>query len=269
MSVFKMAFFNDPLQVISATMASGIPEVPNAVSLATRHLIHDHPWSDFISTWESTFYTFVVGILLCIVFYLASKKKQKIPHGLQNFIELVVETMQKMAVGIIGPEGKKYVPFLGTLFVYILSMNLFGIIPLMKSPTSSLSVTLGLALCVFSYVQYLSVKNMGPKGYLYHLMGSPKGISGWLLVPLMLPIEVITQLSRPITLALRLSGNILGEKILIGFFALFGATWLMMFPVQTPVIFFGILTSLMQALVFTLLSAVYILLSLPHVHEKH
>lgn len=264
-----MAFFNDPLQSIQATHASGLPEVPNAVSLLTRHLIHESPWSDFLSTWESTLYTFVVGGILCLIFYLSSKNKQKIPHGLQNFIELVVETMQKMAVGIIGPEGKKYVPFLGTLFVYILSMNLFGVIPLMKSPTSSVSVTFGLAICVFSYVQYLSIKNMGLRGYLYHLMGSPKGVSGWVLVPLMFPIEVITQLSRPITLALRLSGNILGEKILVGFFAVFGATWLMLFPIQTPVIFFGILTSTMQALVFTLLSTVYILLSLPHMHEKH
>lgn len=264
-----MTFFNDPLQSILAKTASEFPEVPNAVSLVTRHLIHDHPWSDFLSTWESTLYTFVVGLLLCILFYFSAKTKQKIPHGLQNFVELMMESIQKIAVSIIGSEGKKHVPFLGTLFIYILSMNLFGIIPFMKSPTSSLSVTLGLSLCVFSYVQYLSIKNMGAKGYLYHLMGSPKGISGWILVPLMLPIEVITQLSRPVTLALRLAGNILGEKILIGFFALFGATWLMLFPAQTPVIFFGILTSFMQALVFTLLSTVYILLSIPHVHEKH
>ncbi|MCE5294850.1 MAG: F0F1 ATP synthase subunit A [Chlamydiales bacterium] len=259
----------DPLQYAHALCAGGLPEVPNIVSILTRHLISDHPWSDFVSTWESTLYTFVVGVILSIVFYLSSKNVQKIPHGLQNFIELVVETMQKMCVGIIGPEGKTFVPFLGTLFVYILSMNLFGVIPLMKSPTSSLSVTFGLALCVFGYVQYLSIKNMGAKGYFYHLMGSPKGLTGWLLVPLMLPIEVITQISRPVTLALRLSGNILGEKILVGFFAVFGATWLMLFPVQTPVIFFGILTSAMQALVFTLLSAVYILLSIPHSHEKH
>ncbi len=249
--------------------AQGLPEVPNAVSILTRHFFSDSPWTEFISTWESILYTMVVGAILTFVFYLASKPKKKIPEGLQNFIELVIETLQKMIVGIMGPEGEKFVPFLGTLFVYILSMNLFGVIPLMKSPTSSLSVTFGLAICVFGLVQYMNVKNMGLKGYFFHLLGSPKDITGWMLIPIILPIEIITQLSRPVTLALRLCGNIMGEKILVGFFALMSASWLMFFPIQTPAILFGILASLMQALVFTLLSTVYLVLSLQHKEETH
>lgn len=244
--------------------AAGVPEVPNMVQLLTRHLLVEHPWTDFLSVWESTLYTFLVGALLSITFYITSHQHNKIPAGFQNFVELVAETLQNMLVGIMGQDGKQFIPFLGTLFIYILSMNLFGVIPLMKSPTSSVSVTLGLGLAVFGYVQYLSIKNMGLKGYLFHLMGSPKTTAGWFIVPLMLPIELITQISRPITLSLRLAGNILGEKILVGFFAVFGATWLMFFPIQTPVIFFGLLTSLMQAVVFTLLSAVYISLSVKH-----
>jgi F-type H+-transporting ATPase subunit a len=247
---------------------SGVPEIPNMVDLITRHLLSEHPWSELISIWESTLYTLIVGVILSIVFYVNSHQQNKIPEGFQNFVELLVETLSKMLQGIIGSEGEKFVPFLGTLFVYILTMNLFGIIPLMKSPTSSLSVTFGLSISVFGFVQYLSIKHMGVRGYIFHLMGSPKTISGWILVPLMLPIELITQISRPITLALRLAGNITGEKILVSFFAVFGATWLMLFPIQTPVIFFGLMVSLMQALVFTLLSAVYISLSLPHLHEN-
>ncbi|MBS0634364.1 MAG: F0F1 ATP synthase subunit A [Verrucomicrobia bacterium] len=245
-------------------LAAGVPEVPNAVKLLTKHLLVEHPWTEFLSVWESSLYTFLVAAILSTVFYVTSHQRNKIPEGLQNFLEYVAETLDKMLTGIMGQDGKRFIPFLGSLFIYILSMNLFGVIPLMKSPTSSLSVTLALGLCVFGFVQYLSIKNMGLKGYLFHLMGSPKTLAGWLIMPLMLPIELITQISRPITLSLRLAGNILGEKILVGFFAVFGATWLMLFPIQTPVILFGILTSLMQACVFTLLSAVYISLSLKH-----
>jgi F-type H+-transporting ATPase subunit a len=104
---------------------------------------------------------------------------------------------------------------------------------------------------------------------LYHLAGSPKDAVGWMIAPLMFPIEILTQVSRPVTLALRLFGNILGEKIMLGFFALMGITLFYFFPIQTPFMFLGLLTGVMQALVFTLLSTIYILLSVPHADEHH
>lgn len=251
-----------------AAAAQALPEVPNFITLLIRHFV-SKSWAGYLLTWESIIFSFFVAALISGLFYLASRQMKMIPGNLQNFIELVVETLQKIIIGIIGPDGAKFVPFLGSLFIYILTMNLFGLIPLMKSPTSSLSITAGLAICVFCLVQYLNIKNMGLKGFLYHLMGSPKSLTEWLIAPLMFPIELITQISRPLTLALRLSGNILGEKILVGFFALVGAAWLIFFPLQTPALFFGLLTSLMQALVFTLLSAVYIFLSIPHSKENN
>jgi F-type H+-transporting ATPase subunit a len=148
-------------------------------------------------------------------------------------------------------------------------MNLLGLVPLMSSPTSNLNITVALAICVFVLVQYLNIRNMGLKGFLYHLAGSPTNAVGWLIVPLMFPIELLTQLSRPVTLALRLFGNILGEKILVAFFAMVGITLLYFFPIQIPFMFLGILTSVMQAMVFTLLTAIYILLSVPHTEEIH
>jgi F-type H+-transporting ATPase subunit a len=245
------------------------PEVPNFLTLLSHYFISNSKSAALLYAWENIFFSIAVALLLSALFYAASRQTKMIPTGLQNFMELIVETTQKALVGIMGPEGTKYVPFLGTLFLYILSMNLFGLIPLMKSPTSSLSVTTALAICVFCLVQYLNIKNMGLKGFFYHLLGSPKNLTGWMIAPLMFPIELLTQLSRPLTLALRLFGNMLGEKILVGFFSMVGAVWLFSLPLQTPALFFALLTGLMQALVFTLLSAVYIFLSVMHTEENN
>lgn len=249
----------------------GGPEVPNIMTII-RDYLSNYKIAALLYMWEDLFFSFFVAILLCLIFYFGTKKNAWIPSGLQNFLELVVEKFREFILGILGPEGDQYVPFLGTLFIYILSMNVIGLIPFMKSPTSNLSITIALAIVVFVLVQYLNIKNMGLKGFLYHLAGSPKDTIGWIIAPLMFPIEVITQISRPITLALRLFGNVLGEKILIGFFVVVGTMSLFSFPIQTPFMFVGLLTSVMQAMVFTLLSTIYILLSVPHAddhHEKH
>lgn len=244
----------------------GVPEVPNALTFIYQ-LFPNEKWAAFLYSWDNIFYSFLVAILLSLLFYFGTKKKELLPSGLQNFLEFIVEGLETVIIGILGPEGKLYVPFLGTLFIYILTMNLLGLVPLMKSPSSSLNITLGLAICVFCFVQYLNIKNMGFFGFFYHLAGSPKSFLGWVLVPLMLPIELITQISRPITLSLRLFGNILGEKILVAFFILMAITIFFFFPIQVPFMFLGLLTSVMQAMVFTLLSTVYILLSVPH-HDE-
>jgi F-type H+-transporting ATPase subunit a len=194
---------------------------------------------------------------------------------LQNGLEFLVEQFRQLVLGVLGPHGDKYLPFLGTLFIYIFVMNIFGIIPLMKSPSSSLNITVALALCVFGLVQYLQIKNMGFFGFMFHLAGSPKSLIEWLLAPLMFLLEVISQLARPVTLSLRLFGNILGEDILIGAFAALGVAVVAAYqspvgiPLQLPFMFFVLLASFMQALVFTLLSTVYILLSIPSLDDKH
>ena len=84
------ALFNDPVTYVVAKTAAGLPEIPNVVTLLTRHLFAEHAWSEFVTTWESIGYAIFVGILLSIVFYCASKQKSKIPDGLQNFVEFIV-----------------------------------------------------------------------------------------------------------------------------------------------------------------------------------
>lgn len=255
---------------ISLLAAQGVPESLNLITLLHHHF-SDSFLIDFLKRWDSIFFSLVVAIAISLFFHFGSRKKALIPGGLQNFLELLVESFRGVVVNIIGPDGDRFVPFLGTLFIYILSMNLIGLVPLMKSPSSSLNITIALAICVFVLVQYLNIKNMGIKGFLYHLAGSPNDLIGWLIAPLIFPIELLTQISRPITLALRLFGNIFGEKILIGFFAMASAAFFYFIPIQTPFMFLGILTGIMQAMVFTLLSTVYILLSVPHTdnHTNH
>lgn len=256
-------------------IAAIIDEPPNIISLIYKR-DYRAPWAQFLHYWENVIFSVFIAVLVVIIFKIGIKRKALIPQGLQNFLEVIVELLSKAIYEVLGNDGKKYLAFLGTLFIYILTMNLFGLIPLMKSPSSSLNIAIALAVCVFVLVQYLNIRNMGILGFLYHLAGSPKGAIGWIMVPLMLPIELLTQITRPITLSLRLFGNIMGEEALIGYFTLLGVAAFGFFhiplngglPLQVPFMFLGILTSVMQALVFTLLSAVYILLSMPHVENN-
>lgn len=253
---------------------TSLPEFPTFL-----HYLKQHPalekWAHYIGLWEDVIFSAIVAILISVFFSFGAKKREMIPHGVQNFLELIVENLRKLLSGVLKNETDQHLPFLGTVFIYIFVMNIFGLIPFFKSPSSSLSISIGIALCVFARVQYLNVKNMGLWTYFYHMCGSPKNTTGWLISPLMLPIEIITQISRPITLALRLTGNVMGEHTLISIFALFAVVVFSFeqlpfgIPIQVPTMLFGLLTSLMQALVFTLLSAVYILLSMPHTSDNH
>lgn len=253
---------------------SAVPELPNFITLLSRKF-EGIPWIQFIHHWENVIFSLIVAVGISMLFYFGSRHKELIPSGLQNFLELVVEELRTLIISIIGPQGEKYVPLLGSLFIYILCMNLMGLVPFMKSPSSNINITAALAICVFVLVQYLNIKNMGVGGFLYHLAGAPKDLTGWLMAPLMFPIEIITQFSRPLTLAFRLFGNIFGEETIIAAFSIFGVAMLSSlgpavgFPLQVPFMFLALLTGVMQALVFTLLSAVYILLSIPEEHSSH
>jgi F-type H+-transporting ATPase subunit a len=261
---------------LSQSPASASPELPNFVALLSRW-VPDPTLAAWIHQCENLIFSVLIASALALIFRLGLRRREEIPSTFQNLLELGAEKLQEAVVTTLGPSGKQHVPFLGTIFIYVLAMNIAGLFPLLKSPTSSINITLGLALCVFAKVQYLNIRNMGVLGFLYHLAGSPKGVLGWVLVPLMFPLELLTQFTRPATLAFRLCGNLLGEDILIGSFALFGVNLIANYyyappvglPLQLPFMFLVLLTSVLQALVFTLLSTIYILLSMPHTEEHH
>ncbi|MEW5874937.1 MAG: F0F1 ATP synthase subunit A [Candidatus Zixiibacteriota bacterium] len=256
---------------------AGAPELPNIITLLS-HRFHDVPFIAFLHHWENVIYAFTVAIIISIVAWAATRRRTLLPGKLQNFLEMVVEGLDNFIAGILGPEGRKYTPFLGSLFIYIWCMNMFGLIPGMMSPTggkNGINTTAGLAICVFLYVQYSGLRKQGVVGYVDHLMGNPRSVVQWCLVPLNLPIHIIGELAKPLSLSLRLFGNITGEDVLLAAFVGLGiaATAFLHSPVGLPLhipfIFLALLTGTIQALVFTLLSTVYFSMMIAeHHHEE-
>jgi F-type H+-transporting ATPase subunit a len=162
----------------------------------------------FSPQWQAVIFSTFVWILLSILAIIAYKNVAY-PEKSKR-VEWVIEGLYNLVIGIVGENGNG-TAVLGTLFVYIFTMNLFGLFPGMFSSTSKLNTTLALAICVFLYVQFEGIRVQGFPGYIFHLMGSPKSVVEWCLVPLNLPIHIIGELAKPLSLSLRLFGNILGK----------------------------------------------------------
>ncbi|MDM7973020.1 MAG: F0F1 ATP synthase subunit A, partial [candidate division Zixibacteria bacterium] len=253
---------------------AGPPHLPSLIWLIGWAFgIEDVAWVRFLEHWINVFFAFVVAIFFTIVAMSVYRRRQMIPGRLQNFLEWCVESMYNFIYSILGHETRKYLPFLGTLFFYILALNWIGMIPLGHSPSTSINITASMAVLVFLYAQWTGIRRLGIGGYLYHLAGSPVGAVGWSMVIIMFPLHIIGELAKPFSLSLRLFGNITGEDTLIAVFVTLGIMLISFSPVgvplQIPFYFLGLLLSTIQALVFTLLSTIYILLMLPHDEAAH
>lgn len=253
-------------------------ELPHVIMLLFGFKVIDEhsTLGHWVHVFENTFFAALVGIFLSAVSITVYRRRQDLPGRLQAFVEIIVEQVEKMATIILGPHGRDYVPFVGTIFVYLLFMNYFGMVPLGKASTSTFLNNISIALCVFLYVQYTGIRKNGILGYLHHLMGSPRDLTGWLLSPLMLFLEVFGELIKPISLSLRLFGNIFGEDMLLAIFALLGVVIVSAMgipyvgiPLHVPFMLLSLLLGFIQAMVFSLLATVYISLMLPHGHEEH
>lgn len=203
----------------------------------------------------------IVGLVL--ISSIACRKSELVPGRMQNAAEIVFGGIDDFICGIIGPQGRKYTPFIGTLFIYILCMNLAGLIPFMKSPTANWSTTLALALCVFAYVQYAGIRELGFLGYMDHLLGRPRGIVAFsIFIPiLMFFIHIVSELIRPISLSLRLRSNIWGDDMLINVLSGFGIKAVPLLVFSMGIIIIG---AVVQAVVFSLLTTIYFALVLSH-----
>jgi F-type H+-transporting ATPase subunit a len=216
----------------------------------------------------------LVALLMLAFAFAARRKLEAIPKGLQNFAEFIVEALNNFTIGIIGPHGQKYTPLVGTVFFYILLANLIGQIPGFHSPTANISLTLALGVIVFVYVQIEGIRNMGPSTYIQHFAGGSMPWQG-ILIPikaiLLFPVELISELVKPFTLAIRLFGNIFGEDVIILVLAGLGGTlggaafgWI---PIQLPLLLLALLTAFVQAMVFAILTCIYLSL-MHHEHEE-
>jgi F-type H+-transporting ATPase subunit a len=245
----------------------GPPHLPSLVGMVFGHEGFAHHWINVI-------YAFLVALIFVFVSTRVYARREMIPGPLQNFIEILVEGMYNFIYTILGKDTKKYIPFLGTLFFYILAMNLMGIIPFGHSPSTSFNITVSLAILTFLYAQWTGFSRLGVKGWLDHMAGQPRSAVSWCLVPLMFPMHIIGEVAKPFSLAVRLFGNITGEDVLVAAFVGLGVAALSFvgspvgLPLHAPFILLGILLSTIQALVFTLLSTIYILMMLPH-EEGH
>ena len=265
--------------------AQATEELPNILTVL-EHLFPKSRVIHFLAHWENLVFSFLILGLISYTALRAAQKKSFLPRGIQNLWEIFVEFITSFVTGILGPKGLEHVPYLGTLFIYILLQNWLGMIPFMKSPTSAWSTTIALALITTVYVQYVGIREQGFAHYLKHLSGNPVGILGLVLVPLMLIINVsIEFMAVPLSLSLRLFANVSSEDKLIYKFAelnvmCYGLSpWLKIVAGALGMLFqlfanlLVIVFSLVQAFVFLLLSTVYISLIMPHgddhkAHEK-
>ncbi len=217
--------------------------------------------------WGNSMVSISIVMILSLVGYFSVRKTKLIPDRLQSAVEIFAGGLDDFLEGILGAKGRRFTPFIGTLFIYILLMNLAGLIPFVKSPTVSWSNTLALGICVFVYVQYTGIRELGLLGYLDHLAGKPRGGFAFTLIlpAFMVSLHMIAELVRPISLSLRLRSNIWGDDMLIGILAGFGFKGLLLLLLNMMT---AVLTSVVQAGVFCLLTTVYISLVLNHEEEN-
>jgi F-type H+-transporting ATPase subunit a len=177
--------------------------------------------------------------------------------GLRNLFEMLTDAIMGLMENVMGEkEARRYLPLVGTLFFFILFSNLMALIPGFLPPTDTLKTNLGLSVLIFLLTHILGVRAHGVK-YFKHFLGP------WLpLAPLMLPIEIISHIARPISLAMRLLGNISADHAVV--LAFFGV---IPFLVPVPFLVMGVFVSVVQAVVFSLLSTVYIGTAIAH--EDH
>lgn len=201
-------------------------------------------------------YTWLIMLLLVGLGYLASRRITMVPGGAQNVFELVISGLEDFMVEITGEEGRAFFPYIGTLFIFILTCNLIGLIPGFYSPTANINTPLSMALCTFVFTHYLGVKFHGAK-YFKHFVGPIPA-----LAPLFFPIEVIGHCARVLSLTVRLFGNIFGEDLVLLILIYLAGKFL----APLPIMFLAVFTSTVQAFIFTVLSMMYFAGSMEEAH---
>jgi F-type H+-transporting ATPase subunit a len=201
----------------------------------------------FAHAYPHVIYSWFVIILLIVFAVLATRKIEMIPTKAQNFFEIVISGMEEFMVDVTGEEGRWFFPVIATIFIYIATCNLLGLVPGFYPPTASINTTAACAIPVFLFTHFIGIKYHGIK-YIKHFLGPV-----WWLIPIILPIEIIGHLARILSLSFRLFGNITGHELVLAIlFMLAGA-----FFAPLPIMAMGIFVSLVQAFVFFLLSTMY------------
>ncbi len=277
-------------------------EAKHEVSAKAQSLFPDHGWASFLT--NSIFVAGLVTVVLLWFFRSAMKPKALIPGKKQNFVELIVEFLYNQVEGIVGPKiAPGAFPLLATIFIYVTVSNWVGLFPgvgtiglshhvgalhstahvetpLLRPGTADMNMTFGIAFCSLIVWLFITIKEMGVGGTLYHIFGPKGDVKGFMKYPLIVIfgmvglIEVISILFRPMTLSLRLYGNVFaGENLLHTMGSLVHSgnaliDFLASVLIPLPFYFLEILVGVLQGMVFALLCAVFIKLSTTH-EEGH
>jgi F-type H+-transporting ATPase subunit a len=242
------------------------PIVPHTVINLGSEEHHVATLFDFYpSITGSIIMSWVVMAAVIIPLTIAARRLKEIPSGVQNFLEFVIESLSSFAMGIGGPGAKKFITFFLACFLFIVVSNWSGLIPGVgrvhefRAPTSDVNVTVGLALVAFVYFHYQGVRALGVSGYLgkfFTLKGGPAGA-------LVGAIEFFLEFVKPITLAMRLFGNIYGGELALTVITTITLAYI-------PVALYGLelFVGLMQGIIFSVLVLVFTMLAMEGHHEE-
>ena len=194
------------------------------------------------------FYTWLAMLLLLALGLMVRRNLAIVPGKVQNVLETIIGGLENFTVENMGEaEGRRFFPVLCGTFLFILSMNLMGLVPLFEAPTADINTTAALAVAVFLYYNYVGIRRWHGH-YIHQFMGPMPA-----LAPFMIIIEFISHLARPLSLTMRLFGNIYGESMVLVLF-------FMLLPLiaTLPVYFLFLMAKTLQAFIFFMLSLIYI-----------
>lgn len=211
-----------------------------------------------LSFTNSSLAVLVAVVLVFVLFACGLRKDGMIPNRLQAFIEMIYELVAGMITGNAGKAGLKYFPFVFSIFFFVLLGNLLGMVPYMFTFTSHIIVTFTLAMIVFLFVTILGIVL---HGFRFFSLFMPKGVSIF-LAPILIPVEMISYMSRPISLSVRLFANMMAGhtmmKVFAGFVAMLGIFGVAPMAVNVVLTGFEVVISMLQAYIFTVLTCVYL-----------
>jgi F-type H+-transporting ATPase subunit a len=215
----------------------------------------------------------LASVVLLLVVLGAVKKRNLVPHGLYNFIEVLAAFVRiEIARANIGEKhGDRYVPYLMSVFFFILFVNLFGLVPWAATATGNIAVTAALSAFTFILTQFAAIKAMGLVGWLKHLTG---GVAVWLW-PIMVPVEILGLFTKPFALTVRLFANMIAGHIvilsLLGLIFAIGSPFVALGSVPLALAIFGleIFVAFVQAYIFAMLSSLFIGQGIQHGEHAH
>jgi F-type H+-transporting ATPase subunit a len=220
-----------------------LPGLANAVLSVVGIAPQARPWANFITM------QILVAVIIVVVFaLLRTRLSVDRPGRFQQTFELIYEFVHNQTGDMVGHAGYRYMAFFGSLFLFILIGNLIGIIPGFESPTMYPYVPAGCAVATFLYYNFVGIQANGLFKHLAHFVGPI-----WWLAPLMIPIEIVSNLARPLSLTLRLYANMYaGEQVTTVFVSLT--------KLVIPVLFMAlhVFVALLQAYIFMLLTMIYV-----------